>query len=400
MRRYIILIAAVMMMLSLGTNYAWSTFVPVLKMKYHLSTAQTQAIFGTSGLMFTIFAMIGGRLQDRIGPRVPAFFGGVIFGVSYILAGYSSGSYASLQTFIGVTGGMGVGLCYLCPLICMIKWFPHQKSLITGISVAAFAGSAIIINRVGEYLLSRHIDVLQIFKYMGFSFLPILAITSLLLRNPPSDPDLTPKQPHLKIRALFQDANFWGLLCVMFTGSCIGLMIIGNIKPYGLSLNLDVVIAGTAVSVIALFNVLGRLIWGWIGGLMEGKKVIVISLVSTTVVCLAAPFVVRDTFTFLFFAAVAGFNYASCLVIYAVEIARLYSPERMGSIYSILLIGNGLAGMIAPTTTGRIFDSTGSYLPAFFIFGFLSLIAIFLFWFLYQPKRLKNKTESSLYSEK
>jgi len=399
MRKYIILIAALLMMLSLGTNYAWSTFVPVLKLKYHLSTAQTQVIFGTGGLMFTIFAIVGGRIQDRIGPRIPAFSGGVIFGVSYILAGYSSGSYPALQTFIGITGGMGVGLCYLCPLVCMIKWFPDHKSLITGISVAAFAGSAIIINRIGEYLLARQVDVLMIFKYMGFSFLPILAITSLLLRNPPSDAGLTTEQPHLKALTLFKDRNFWGLLCVMFTGSCIGLMVIGNIKPYGLSLNLSVVVAGAAVSVIALFNVLGRLIWGFIGGLMEGKKVIVISLISTTVVCLATPFVVRDAFTFLLFAAVAGFNYASCLVIYAVEIAHAYGPERMGSIYSTLLIGNGMAGIIAPTLTGKIFDSGGSYAPAFLIFGSLSFVAIFLFWFLYQPGRIQNKSTSLLTSK-
>jgi len=385
MKKYVILISGLIMMLCLGTNYAWSTFVPILKLKYHLSTAQTQAIYGTVILMFSLFAFIGGRLQDRIGPRIPAFLGGMIFSIGYILAGFSTGSYLSLQTFIGFTCGIGLGLCYLCPLVCTIKWFPNHRSLITGISVAAFAASAIIVNRIGEYLLAQQVDVLIIFKYMGFFFLPILAMTSLSLRNPPSETEVTIDRPRIRTLTLFKDRNFWGLFCAMFTGSCIGLMAIGNIKPFGLSLNLNVVIAGAAVSIMALFNVIGRLMWGIIGGLTEGKKVILYSLISTSIVCLSTPFVVRDALTFQLFAGIAGFNYASCLVLYAAEIAHAYGLERMGAIYSTLLIGNGISGIIAPTVAGKIFDSFGSYELAFLIFGLLSFMSIFLFYFLYQP---------------
>ena len=388
MKKYIILIAAFLMMLCLGSNYAWSTFVPILKIKYGFSTAQTQTIFGGFGLMFTLFALVGGRLQDRIGSRIPAFAGGIIFGASYIIAGYSSGSYLTLQMLIGIFSGIGVGLCYLCPLVCAVQWFPNHKSLVTGIVVAAYAGSAIIINRLGEYLLAQQIDVLIIFKYMGFIFLIMITITSFFLQSPPSEAVLTTNKPHIKTLTLFKDRNFWGLLFVMFTGSCVGLMVIGNIKPFGLSLKFGVFVAGAAVSVIAISNVLGRLIWGMTGGFVEGKKIIIFSLISTAAVCLAAPFVVQDALTFQLFAVAAGFNYASCVVLYPAEIANTYGSERMGAIYSIVLIGNGIAGIIAPPLAGKIYDSVGSYMPAFFIFGSLSFIAIFLFYFLYQPSRI------------
>lgn len=385
MKKYLILVAAFLIMLVLGTTYSWSTFVPSLKLKYGFSIAQTQTIFGTVCLMFTLFLFMGGRLQDRIGPRIPALLGGIIFSTGYILAGYSSGTFLALEIFIGVFSGIGGGLCYICPLVCAVKWFPNRKSLVTGIVVSAYAGSAIFVSRLGEYLLAQQIDVLDIYRYLGFCFLVIVIISSLFLKNPLSEAKATADQSHIKTLTLFKDRNFWGLLCGIFPGLCIGLMVIGNIKPFGLSLNLTSTVAGAAVAVIALSNALSRLIWGLTGGLMEGKKVILFSLISTAAVCLATPFVIHNALTFQLFTVVLGFNYASCWVLYAAEIARTYGPERMGTIYSTLLLSNGIAGFMAPPVAGKIFDTTGSYTPAFLIFGSISFLSIFLFYFLYQP---------------
>ena len=185
-------------------------------------------------------------------------------------------------------------------------------------------------------------------------------------------------------------------MCGIFPCLCVGLMTIGNIKPFGLSLNLDMAVAGAAVTILALFNTLGRITWGFIGGILEGKKTILISLVSTAAVCLAAPFVVKNNSTFYLFTILAGFNYSACLVLYAAEIANQYGTERMGTVYSTLFLCNGIAGFISPPLAGKIFDSVGSYTPAFLIFGFLSFISIFLFYFIYEPAKLE-KSKARLY---
>jgi OFA family oxalate/formate antiporter-like MFS transporter len=396
MRKYVVLIAAVFIQLSLGAGYSWSTFVPVLKQNFGLTTAQTQVIFGTGSLACTILIFLGGRIQDRFGPRIPAFIGGIIFGSSYILAGYSNGSYTMLLLFIGILAPIGVGLCYLCPITCSVKWFPNHQSLVTGIAVAGYGGSAIIISRLGEYLLAQQMNVLSIFKYMGFGFITILAIATMFLQNPPQAINDSPTIADIKTFDLFKDRKFLGLLCGIFPCLCVGLMIIGNIKPFGLSLNMDIAVAGAAVTILALFNTLGRITWGFIGGILEGKKTILISLVSTAVVCMAAPFAVKDNATFYVFTILAGFNYSACTVLYAAEIANRYGTEKMGTIYSTLFLCNGIAGFISPPLAGKIFDTTGSYTPAFLIFGFISLISIFLFHFIYKPA---DKLKSGLYPE-
>jgi OFA family oxalate/formate antiporter-like MFS transporter len=391
MKKYIILILSVLIQICLGVGYSWSTFVPALKQTFGLSIAQTQTIFGTGSLIITLCIFAGGRLHDRLGPRIPVFIGGIILGGSYILAGYSNGSYSSLRLIIGVCAAIGVGICYICPIVCSVKWFPNHKSLAAGIVVAGYGGSPIIISLIGEYLLSHQVNVLAIFKYMGLAFLIIIPIAAIFLQNPPQEKDYKPVAADIKTIDLLKDRNFWGLLCGIFPCLCIGLMIIGNIKPFGLSLNLSLAITGTAVSILALFNAIGRIGWGIIGGFLEGKKTILLSLISTSLVCLAAAFAVKDDLTFFLFVVFAGFNYGACLVLYAAEIANHYGTEKMGTIYSTLFLSNGIAGFVAPPLAGRIFDNTGSYTPAFLIFGSLAFISIFLFYFIYQPAKQENK---------
>lgn len=386
MKKYLILAASILLMLFIGSNYAWSTFVPVLKSKYGLTIAQSQTIFGTVIFIFGLFTIIGGRLQDRIGPRIPALTGGLIFGASYILAGYSSGRYLELQTFIGITSGIGAGLCYLCPVVCAVKWFPERKSIVTGIVVAAYPVSAIIVSRISEYLLAQQIDVLVIFRYMGFFSIIVVTLTSLILHNPA--PAGTGSIENADIKTILKSRNFWGLICAIYSASCIGLMIVGNVKPLGIQLNLDTFVAGAAVSIVSFSNALGRLAWGVIGNMMEGKTVIICSLISSVIVCVSAPLLIRDALSFKIFSIMAGLNFASCNVLYAAEVAHTYGPNRMGTIYSILLLGNGIAGLTAPPLAGKIFDYVGSYTPAFYLFGSLSSIGICLFYLLYKPVKV------------
>jgi OFA family oxalate/formate antiporter-like MFS transporter len=386
MKKYVILIAAVLMMLSIGIHLAWSTFVPVLKQFYGFSIAQTQTVFGTAVLVMTCFMFVGSRLETRIGPRITALIGGIIYGTSYILAGYSDGSYLFLLVLIGICSVIGAGLVYMSPLSCATKWFPQHRSIVIGIVVAGFGSSAIFVSRLSEYLLARQMDVLTIFKYLGLCSLVVVTIASLFLQNPAAEQNAIPK-PHIKVATILRDRNFWGLLCGFFPGSCVGLMCIGNIKPFGLSLDFNLAVAGAAVTVIALFNTLGRIGWGVIGSMMDGKRAILISLVSTSMVCLAGPFAITGSMTFQIFAVLAGFNYGACLVLYAAEIAHTYGTERMGVIYSILLIFNGFAGFLAPPLAGKIFDTWGTYTPAFLIFGSLSFLSIFLFHFVYKKGR-------------
>jgi len=82
MKKYVILIFAVLIEICLGVGYSRNAFVPAFKQTFGLSITQTQTILGSGSLIITLFIFVGGRIQDSMGPRIPVIAGG-----SYILAG-------------------------------------------------------------------------------------------------------------------------------------------------------------------------------------------------------------------------------------------------------------------------------------------------------------------------
>jgi len=88
-KRWGIAMAAVVMQLCLGTVYAWSVFKKPLINAHGWGETQTQLTFMI--FMFTIgcAAAFGGTLVDKKGPKFVATIGGVLFGISTLLAGYA-----------------------------------------------------------------------------------------------------------------------------------------------------------------------------------------------------------------------------------------------------------------------------------------------------------------------
>ena len=75
--RWWIVVAAVLVQLALGAVYAWSVFNKPLQGQFGWSKAE--AVLPFEAVIGTIFigSLVGGRIQDRTGPRPVALAGGV-----------------------------------------------------------------------------------------------------------------------------------------------------------------------------------------------------------------------------------------------------------------------------------------------------------------------------------
>src|SRR5258708_3856916 len=88
--------------------------------------------------------IFAGRWQDRVGPRAVALAGGWVLAAGYLLAGRCGPDFRCVLMSIGVIGGAGIGLGYVCPIAACVKWFPDLKGVITGLAVAGFGGGAFL----------------------------------------------------------------------------------------------------------------------------------------------------------------------------------------------------------------------------------------------------------------
>ncbi|MBC7333185.1 MAG: MFS transporter [Actinobacteria bacterium] len=360
MRKYFVLIASIFIMLCLGGIYGFSIFIPSLKAEYGLSTAQTQIIFGFTVATFAISLVIAGRLLQRLSPRIVGCTGALLFGSGYLLASFSVGKLSLLVAGIGVLSGAGIGFGYACSLTIPVKWFPRFKGLITGLSVAGFGGGAIVLSWLVRSLLEKGLEVLFVFRVIAISY-GIVVFFSALIMSLPSKVNVDDRNSYFPVIALIKERTLWFLFIVMFTGTFSGILVIGNLKPIGLSYGASEFYATLSISLLAVGNSLGRVIWGKIADKVGGSRSIPSALLFLSVSLILLSFFAGKNVFFSIITFLVGIGFGANFVLYATEISNIYGVDNLGGLYPFVHLSYGIAGVIGPTVAGWLFDLTNSY---------------------------------------
>ncbi|MBN2467072.1 MAG: MFS transporter [Deltaproteobacteria bacterium] len=387
MKRYIVIVAAVAMQMCLGGLYAWSAFVPALREEFGYSATQTQLVFGTCILVFTLSMVFTGRLHDRFGPRLLATASSLLFSSGYFLVWYGGGALIWLWLGYGVFVGMGIGCGYICAIATPVKWFPRRKGLVSGISVAGYGAGAIVLANLAHLLLTRGWSVLEIFGCVGLLYGPIVLISGTCLFLPGLQTGN--KVIEFRRRVLLSDRRFWQLCMGMFFGTMPGIMINGSLMHMGLSFGFTAGVATAAISFFAIGNASGRIVCGFLhdrlGGSRSIKLVLSLVAVSTIGVLLG-----RDCGPgFIGAAWLVGFSYGSNFALYPAQVAELYGTEVMGTVYALVILVHGLGAQLGPGLGGLSFDMTGSYLPA--VVGAFAATVIGLTGYAYLGRRKQDE---------
>ena len=183
--RWLVVAGALIIQVCLGAIYSWSVFVIPLKEVFFYTTTQTQMIFSLALATFALVMIFAGRLQDKKGPRIVATLGGIVLGTGYLLASLTGGSFLLIALTVGIIGGAGIGLGYVCPIAACVKWFPDKRGMVTGLAVAGFGAGAWIFAKVASGFIDTY-GILTSFMYLGVIFMVSVVLGAQLLRNPPA----------------------------------------------------------------------------------------------------------------------------------------------------------------------------------------------------------------------
>jgi MFS transporter, OFA family, oxalate/formate antiporter len=387
MKKYYNLLYSFVIMLCLGSVYAWSIFVPELKNNYGFSTAQTQLIFGILIATFALTMVLAGKLEHKFGPHIIAMLSAVFFSLGYMIAGLSKGSFFFVFLGIGIIGGIGTGFGYLVSITNPVKWFPDKKGLVTGIAAAGFGLGAIVLTWLTKMLLESGCNVLDVFKYVGLGYGTLIAILAILIK----DPEMQPSKPLRQFDRIFTGMPFFKLVIGIFCGTFAGLLVLGNLKPIGNQFAIDDYILLLGISLFSVANFAGRLAWGWVSDFLSGRISISFALSMLSISVFLIGYLPLSPFAYLALSAAIGFSFGANFVLFAKETAHLYGINNMGYIYPFVFLGYGIAGIIGPLTGGLIFDFLGSYNYAAYIAAIISLIGATVF--LINMKFLKWKQQ-------
>ncbi len=280
--RWGIALAGIFLQIALGAVYAWSVFRIPLSKQFGWTIPQVTLTFTIAIFVLGFASFFGGLWLNRMGPRIVAMTGGLLYGLGVFLASFSAHKLWWLYLSYGLIGGIGLGFGYIVPIAVLVKWFPDRRGLITGIAVGGFGAGALITAPLATRLI-QHVGVLTTFAYLGIGFLIVTVIAGYFMQNPPEGwkpagwkPTATEISQRSKIDYTLPQAlktwQWWALWALLFLNTSAGISLISQESPVFQELGkVTAIVAASMVGIVSLGNALGRVFWAWVSDMITRK---------------------------------------------------------------------------------------------------------------------------------
>ncbi len=383
-RGWVVTIAALSINLVLGVLYAWGVMAKALVTQWHWTKTQAAMPFTISTAAFALTMIFAGRMQDKIGPRFIAMFGGLMLGLGLIASAFTESPLVMLITF----GGIGIGLGFSATTPPCIKWFPPaRKGVITGLVVSGVGLAAVYISPLTQFLLGPKNNISHTFLVLGIGTIVVVGLLAQLLTNPlagyqpgTATGATTVKAPapgrNLDWHEMLRTPQFYQLWFMFILAAAAGLMIIAHAaiiakEQAGLTWGFMPIV------LLAIFNTTGRIASGFLSDRIGRTRTMILAFLLQAVnMFLFAHYTTPALL--LFGAAFTGLCYGTIFTLMPAAAADFYGVRNLGVNYGLLFTGFGVAGVLGPILGGRIRDLSGSYTTSYTISAVLLLVAAIL----------------------
>ncbi|TQI81530.1 OFA family oxalate/formate antiporter-like MFS transporter [Serratia fonticola] len=385
--RSLIVLGTIICQMGLGTIYTWSLFNQPLVDKFHWGLGDVATTFSITSFFLAFATLFAGKLQERFGIRNLTLFSGVLVGLGLIASAHVK-SLDMIYLLAGVVVGFAVGIAYISTLSNLIKWFPDNKGLISGISVGAFGSGSLLFKYVNAALIVNA-GVSGAFFYWGAIVMALIVLGSLLLKEPRQ---ITP-QPHhgsqsndFTVRQMLASKESYLLFVIFFAACMSGLYLIGIVKDMGVQLaGMDLATAANTVSAVAIFNTAGRIILGTLSDKVGRMRVISFTMLVTILAIVALSFMTLSHTLFFICVGAVAFCFGGNITVFPAIVGDFFGLKNHSKNYGIIYQGFGL-GALAGSFIANHF---GGFHATFMVMGILSVISLLITLFIKAPKAVE-----------
>ena len=354
------LLGSLLVLLVLGSVYSWSLFNSPLAAK----------------------------LKLKLGMQNVVALSAVCVGAGLLLAAFAP-NLIVLYLSAGLLLGFGDGLGYMLVLTNCVKFFPKSKGLISALCIGAYGLGSLLFKSIDSYILANF-NLESALLTWGVICAVVVTLGSILIYDAMQQASVVSannSKREYDLHSAIRTLPYW-LLSVMFFVDCmVGLYVIGVASNLGTALlNMSAMEAATAVSVVAIANILGRLIMGMLSDKLPRIRLITFDQCLSLIAMVM--FVVMPLTPMMFFAAIAliAFSFGGTLTIYPSIISDFFGIKNLAKNYGLLYLGFGLGSLC-----GYIFAyAFGSYELTFIMMGVCLVVAIVASLMVRLPAELKS----------
>ena len=368
------LFGSLLVLLALGSVYAWSLFNLPFSQKFGNTVNAVAFTFGLLALFLACGSSVSGFLKLRIGIQNVVALSAACTGLGLLGAAFAPNVWVLYLTG-GVLLGLGDGLGYMLVLTNCVKFFPKHKGVVSALCIGAYGLGSLIFKSIDSYLMENY--SLE-FALMTWGTICTVAVTfgSVLIYDAMKQASVVSaavtKREYELSKAL-HTLPYWLLSLMFFVDCMVGLYTIGVASNLGTALlNLAPHEAATAVSVIAIANIIGRLLMGTLSDRLPRIRLITFDQVLSLIALFLLVFVPLTPFMFFGTLAIVAFSFGGTLTIYPSLISDFFGIKNLAKNYGLLYLGFGL-GTLFGYVAAFIF---GTYQHTFMMMGVLLVVAI------------------------
>ncbi|WHQ76455.1 MFS transporter [Pantoea sp. Lij88] len=376
--RWLTLFGTVITQFALGSVYTWSLFNGQLSQKLDAPVSQVAFSFGLLSLGLAIASSLAGKLQERFGVRRVTIGAGVLMALGFWLTAHAN-NLMMLYFSAGLLVGLADGAGYLMTLSNCVKWFPERKGMISACAIGAYGLGSLGFKFICGALLAT-VGLEQTFMIWGVLAMSMIILGALLMRETPLQQNgaATQGQQNARDYTLAQSVRlpqYW-MLALMFLTACMsGLYVIGVAKDIGEGLvHLSTQTAASAVTVIAIANLSGRLVLGVLSDKMMRIRVISLAQIVSLIGMSVLLFTRMNEMTFFLSLACVAFSFGGTITVFPSLVSDFFGLNNLTKNYGLLYLGFGI-GSVLGSLVASLF---GGFTVTFSLIMTLLVLSLFL----------------------
>ncbi|WP_305371766.1 L-lactate MFS transporter [Photobacterium leiognathi] len=373
--RVLTLIGTIITQFALGSVYTWSLFNAQLADKLSEPVSRVAFSFGILSLALAVASSMAGKMQERFGVRKVTIGAGILLGASLLLTAHAT-NLILLYVFAGFLIGFADGTGYLMTLSNCVKWFPERKGLISACAIGAYGLGSLGFKFINMYLL-EHNGLESTFDVWGVIAMVMVIIGGLMMKDAPkqeiSAVEAAEGVRDYSLAESMKCPQFWMLALVFLTVCMSGLYVIGVAKDIGQSyVHLSVEVAASAVAIIAVANLGGRLVLGVLSDKMARTNVIAIALAVCLLGVCALLFAHLNMMVFYFAVACIAFSFGGTITVFPSLVSDFFGLNNLTKNYGVIYLGFGIGSFI-----GSIVASVfGGFIETFYLMFALLVVSL------------------------
>ena len=360
----IILCGCIIAMLTFGPRSSMGLFQSPITFETALSLSTFSFAIAIQNLLWGIGQPFAGAIADRFGTVPVLCSGAILYAAGLALMAFSN-SGTTLTLSAGVLIGFGLSGCsFNVALAAFGKLLPQQwRSLAYGAGTAAGSLGQLIFPPLSFALIENygwHTTLLV--------FAPLLLLVIPLSFALATKPKIAIQNEPVDNRSLFRiitDAfkhqSYVLLVLGFFTCGFQLAFITIHLPKYLLDVGLGAEIGGYTLGLIGLFNIIGSLSSGYLGGVMPKRYLLSGIYFLRSVAIIMLLLLPHTAFNIYMFGAIMGLLWLSTVPPTSSLVALMFGTKNMAMLYGFAFFSHQLGGFLGVLIGGTLRDQFGSY---------------------------------------